>query len=171
MEEKNKEKNKDKIWIEKVILHCSTAEPAKLERCIKLLKFISGMEPIKTVSKKRIPAFKIRPGLEVGCKVTARRQKAIEILNKIFAGINTFDEDKFSNGYLSFGIKEYIELSTLPYQREIGILGFEIVINLTKGGRRVSERKHKRAKIGKKQKISKEETIQFFKDKFNINVE
>ena len=164
-------KNKDKIWIEKVILHCSTAEPARLERCIKLLKFISGMNPIKTVSKKRIPAFKIRPGLEIGCKVTARKQRAIEILNKIFAGINTFNEDKFSEGYLSFGIKEYIELSTLPYQRDIGILGFEVVVNLTKGGKRVSERKYKQSKVGKKQRVTKEETIQFFKNKFNINVE
>jgi large subunit ribosomal protein L5 len=162
---------KEKIWVEKVVLHCSTAEPAKLERCMKLLKFISGMNPVKTLAKKRIPAFKIRPGLEIGCKVTARKQRAIAVLKKIFAGFNTFDEDKFSEGYLSFGIKEYIEIPTLPYQREIGILGFEMVVNLTKGGKRVSERKHKRSKVGKKQRITKEETIQFFKNKFNITIE
>ena len=49
------------IKIEKVILHCSSAEPAMLEKSMKLLKLISGMQPIKTLARKRIPVFKIRP--------------------------------------------------------------------------------------------------------------
>jgi large subunit ribosomal protein L5 len=159
------------IKIEKVILHCSTAEPGKLERCIKLLKFISGMQPVKTLSRKRIPAFKIRPGLEIGCKVTIRKKKAIEVLTKLFTGIVSLKENQFSNGFLSFGIKEYIEISSLPYQREIGILGFEVVVNLTRVGRRVSKRRLKKSTIGSKQKITKKETIEFMKNKFNLNIE
>ncbi len=172
-EQKPENKNKMKeIKIEKTILHCSTAEPARLERCMKLLKFISGKTPIKTLARKRIPTFKIRPGLPIGCKVTLRKGAASEVLKKILdGGISSLKEDSFNNGFLSFGVKEYIELSTLPYQRDIGILGFEVVVTLTRTGRRISKRKIKRSKQGIKQKISKEETIEFFKNKFNLNIE
>ncbi len=159
------------IKIEKVILHCSSAEPGKLERYEKLLRYISGMNPIKTLAKKRIPAFKIRPGLHIGYKVTLRGERAIEVLKKIFTGLSSLKEDQFSNGFLSFGIKEYIEISAFTYQRDIGILGFEVVINLTRAGKRILKRKRKKSKIGPKQKISREETIKFLKDKFNLDIE
>ena len=100
-----------------------------------------------------------------------RGEKAIEILSRIFAGVTSLKKQNFSAGYLSFGIKEYIEIPSIPYQRDIGIIGFDVVVNLIRAGRRVINRKMKKAKQGKRQKISKEETIEFMKNKFNLNIE
>jgi large subunit ribosomal protein L5 len=168
-----KEKNKQvrEIKIEKVVLHCSTVEQGRIERSMKLLKFITGMQPVKTLARKRIPAFKIRPKLPIGCKVTVRGEKAVEVLRKIFGGISYFKKSCFGNGSLNFGVKEYIELPSFPYQREIGILGFDVVVNLTRIGKRVSKRRSKKSTVGIKQRISKEETIEFMKNKFNLNLE
>ena len=83
MEQKNNKKIQNlmrEIKIDSVTLHCSTADPQKLERSFKLLKVITGKTPVKTITRKRIPTFKIRPGLEIGCKVTLRKEKAIEVL-------------------------------------------------------------------------------------------
>jgi len=159
------------LKVEKVILHCSTADQDKLEKSMKLLKLISGRQPIKTLSKKRIPAFKIRPGLAIGCKVTLRGEKAVELLRRLFTGITSLKEKQISPGFFSFGIKEYIEIPSIPYQRDIGIMGFDVVVNLTRSGKRIENRKLKKSKMGNKQRITKEETREFIKKNFNLNIE
>lgn len=158
------------IELDSVTLHCSTADQAKLEKAMKLLKLISGAQPIKTLAKKRIPAWKIKPGLPIGCKVTLRKQKAYEILKLLFTGITTLRREQFNPGFLSFGIKEYIEIPSIPYQRDIGILGFDVVATLKRKGFGVSKRRRAKAKIPLRHKIDKEETIDFFKNKFNVKI-
>lgn len=154
------------IEIEKVVLHGTTSDQQKLEKYMKLLELITGRKPVKTLAKKRIPSFKIRPGLPIGCKVTLRKKEAEKILRMIFTGVKEIKEDQVGPGYLNFGIKEYIEIPSLPYQREIGILGFDVSVVLKrKGGF------NKRKKIGKKHRITKEETIEFFKKNFNVKIE
>lgn len=158
------------IELESVTLHCSTADQAKLEKAIKLLKLISGAQPVKTLAKKRIPAWKIKPGLPIGCKVTVRKKKAYELLKTLFAGVANLKKEQFNPGFLSFGIKEYIEIPSIPYQRDIGILGFDVVATLKRKGFRISKRRRAKAKIPLRHKINKEETIKFFVDNFNIKI-
>lgn len=158
------------ITIDSITLHCSTADPAKLERCIKLLKLITKAKPVKTLAKKRIPAFKIRPGLPIGCKVTIRKN-TIELLNILLTGISELKEKQFNPGFLSFGVKEYIEIASIPYQREIGIIGFDVVVKLKRPGFRITQRKKARTKIGKPHIITRAETIEFFKQNFTLNLE
>jgi len=76
------------INVDKVTLHCSTVDAGKLDKSIKLLKIISGMEPIKTKATKRIPTFKIRPGLPIGCKVTLRGEKARNVLKLVLETVD-----------------------------------------------------------------------------------
>lgn len=158
-----------RISIDSITLHCSTADPAKLERAIKLLKLITKATPVKTLAKKRIPAFKIRPGLPIGCKVTVRKKTA-ELLKLLLTGIPEIKEKQFNPGFLSFGIKEYIEISSIPYQRDIGIMGFDVVVKLRRPGFRIEKRKRMRNKIKTAHKITKSETIEFFKKNFGINI-
>lgn len=158
------------IEIDKVILHCSTADTAKLERAVKLLKFITKVTPVKTLAKKRIPTWKIKPRQPIGCKVTLRGTKAMELLNVIFAEITELNEKQFNPGFLSFGIKEYIEISAFPYQREIGIMGFDVVITLKRKGWNITKRKRLKSRIPVRHRISKDETINFFEKKFNIKI-
>lgn len=174
--EKNKEKkNRGKeskmkeITIGSIILHCSASDQAKLDRSIKLLKLISKANPVKTLAKKRIPAFKIRPGLPIGCKVTIRKNTK-ELLKTLLTGNPEINKKQFSQGFLSFGIKEYIEIPSIPYQRDIGIMGFDVVVKLKRPGFRVSKKKRNWSKIGNAHKITKSETIKFFEENFGIKV-
>ena len=158
------------IEIDSVTLHCSTADQAKLERAVKLLKFITKATPIKTLAKKRIPTWKIRPGMHIGCKVTLRKNNAIELLRILFTGIPGLNEEQFNSGFLSFGIKEYIEIPSLPYQRDIGIMGFDVVATLKRKGWGITKRKKQKSRIPERHRITKEETRDFFVKNFNVQI-
>ena len=170
-EKENKENKMRTIKIDNVTLHCSTADKGKLARSEKLLELISKRKCVQTISKKRIPTWNIRPGLAVGCKVTLRGKHAVEVLKAIFAGISSFNEKQFNPGLLSLGIKEYIQIPSVPYQREIGIIGFDVAVALKRPGYNITKRKIRRNKIGAPHKITKNETIQFFKENYNIDLE
>lgn len=160
-----------KIRIEKITINVGAGKDQnKLEKGIILIKKLTGITPIKTVTQKRIAAWGLRPGLPIGCKITLRGKKAIEVLKRLLdAKGNILDEKNFDvNGNLSFGIAEYIDVPGLNYDPKIGIMGFEVAVTLSRPGFRIKIRKIKPAKIGKNQKISKEESLEFFKTKFNI---
>lgn len=158
-----------RIRIKDVTLNCG-AVGEKLERAVKLLKYITGENPIKTKSKRRIPAFNIRPGLEIGCKVTLRGEKAVAVIKKLFTSVNEFKKKQFGKGKFSFGIEEYITIPGVQFQREIGVLGFDISVNLIRAGYSVKEKKIKRGKIPERQRISPEETIEFMEKNFDIKI-
>lgn len=158
------------VKIEKVVLSVGgTAE--ELEKGFKLLELLTGKKPAKTKSKKRIPSLGIRPKLEVGAVVTIR-ENIEELLKKMLATVdNTLKKKQISNNNFSFGIKEYIEIPGVEYQREIGIRGFDVTIVFKRTGRRVRLKKIKRGKIPKRQDITKEEIIKFMEEKFGTEFE
>lgn len=161
------------IGIEKVTLNIGTGEPgAKLEKARKLLKMITGMTVVSTVTQKRIPTWKIRPGLEIGCKVTVRGKKAKELLKRLLQGAgNKIEEYKFDKqGNVSFGVKEYLDVPGLKYDAEIGVIGFNVAVTLKRPGFRIKRRRLKRKEVPKRHMISKENAIEFMKKEFNITV-
>ncbi|MFH1307870.1 MAG: 50S ribosomal protein L5 [archaeon] len=164
-------KNKmQEIKIEKIVLSAG-ATGEKLDRAVKLLNIISGMKTIKTSSNKRIPGFGIRPGLEIGCKVTLRGKKGVPLLKRLLQGVkNEIKESQIEENHLSFGIEEYIEVPGLEYQRDIGILGFNVTVVFERKGKRVKIKKIKRGKIPPRQNVSKEEIIDFMKIFFELEV-
>jgi large subunit ribosomal protein L5 len=102
----------------------------------------------------------------VGAVVTLRKNLK-EFLKKMLMVVdNTLKESQISENNFSFGIKEYIEIPGVEYQREIGILGFDITIVFKRAGKRVGSKKIKKSKIPKKQRISKEEIIKFMEENF-----
>jgi large subunit ribosomal protein L5 len=163
--ENKKQNPMREIEIEKVVLNVGgTAD--KLEKGVKLLKLITERKPAKMKSRKRIPTWGVRPGLEIGAVVTIRKGKE-EILRRILvAKENKIKRKQISENNFSFGVKEYIELPGIDYQRDIGIMGFDVTVVFKRNGRRVKLRKIKRGKIPKRQIISKEEIIKFMEDKF-----
>src|SRR3989338_11319190 len=95
------------IRIEKLTLNIGAGkDQTLLEKGFKLLKSITGMSPIKTVTNKRIPTWGLRPGLPIGCKVTLRGKKAAELLKRLFeAKANKLKEIQFDDyGNIAFGI-------------------------------------------------------------------
>jgi large subunit ribosomal protein L5 len=165
---KNKINPMQEIKIEKVVLSVGGVAD-NLEKGVKLLKLISGKTPCKTSSQKRIPSWGVRPGLHLGAVVTVRKE-AIEILKKLLLAIeNNLRKKQINENNFSFGIKEYLEIPGMEYQREIGIMGLDVTVMFKRNGRRVKLRKVKRNKIPRRQIISKEEIIKFMEDNFQTN--
>ena len=159
--------------IEKVTLNIGAGkDQAKLEKGISLIKTITGVEPAKTITKKRIPSWGLRPGLPVGCMLTLRKKNAVNVLKRLLAAKNNrLAESNFDkNGNVSFGIHEYIDIPGVAYDPKIGVLGLQVCISLEKPGFRIKRRRYKKKKIPKKHIVSKEEAIEFMKKNFGIKV-
>jgi large subunit ribosomal protein L5 len=170
--QKNKDENSMRdIFIEKVVLSCG-ATGQELEKAEKLIEFLSGMKAQIIASQKRIPDFNVRPGLEVGTRVTIRGEKAIQLLRRFLAAEdNKLKEKQISENHFSFGIKEYIEIPGVEYQRDIGIRGLNITVDFARAGLRTKRKKIKAGHIPRKQFISKEEIIQYMEDNFKTKFE
>ena len=162
------------IKINKVTLNIGAGkDQVKLDKGIKLLKSITNVSPVKTVTSKRIPGWGLRPGLPIGCKVTLRRKNAVEVLKRLIqAKDNSLRESQFDdNGNIAFGIEEYIDIPEVKYDPEIGIIGLEVCITLERNGFRIKRRRIAKKKIPKSHIITKQEAIDFMKKKFNIELE
>jgi len=167
----SKENLMQEIRIEKVVLNIGGTGDY-LDKGFKLLKYLTGKTPMKTRAGKRIPTWNVRSGLEVGVVVTLRDKDKENFLKKMLATVdNKLKKKQVSENTLSFGIKEYIEVPGVEYQREIGIMGFDVTITFKRAGRRVKLRKIKQNKVGKKQIISKDEIIKFMEEKFQTGFE
>lgn len=158
-------KNMREVIIEKVVLSIGgTGE--NLEKGVKLLKMLTEEKPAKMKSRKRIPSLGVRPKLEVGAVVTLRK-KTDEMLKKLLATKdNTLRKSQVSENSFSFGVKEYIEIPGVEYQRDIGIRGFDVTVTFKRAGKRTKLKKIKRGKIPKRNEVSREEIIKFMEEKF-----
>ncbi|MEM3112814.1 MAG: 50S ribosomal protein L5 [Candidatus Pacearchaeota archaeon] len=158
------------LKIDKVVLSCGGVKDV-LEREVKLLKKISKKNPSVRKSMKRIPSFGVRPKLEVGCMVTLRGNEAISLLKKLLAAVdNKLKKNQISNNHFSFGIHEYIEIPGEEYEREIGMMGFNVTVSFSRKGKRISVRKIKRKNLPHKQIVSRDEIIKFMEDKFGTKI-
>lgn len=161
------------VRIEKVTLNIGAGKDQnKLEKGITLITSIAGIKPVKTVTNKRIIGWGLRPGLPIGCKLTLRKKQAMDIIPRLLAAKdNVLEESQFDdNGNLSFGIPEYIDIEGAKYDPKIGVMGLEVSITFEKAGYRVKKRKVAKAKVGKKHKIMKKESMEFMKKQFNTSI-
>ena len=142
----------------------------KLEKGFILLEKITGRKPVKVKATKRIPSWQVRPGLEVGTKVTLRDKEVEELLPRLLASIdNTIKEKQIQENFFSFGIHEYIEIPGLEYIREVGIMGLEVTVVFVRDGKHIEFKKVKRSKT-RRLSVSREEIISFLENKFKTNV-
>ena len=91
--------------IEKITLNVGAGKDQnRLEKGVTVLKMITGINPVKTITNQRIPTWGLRPGLPIGCKLTLRKAKAIEILKRLLtAKENLLRESQFDDaGNISF---------------------------------------------------------------------
>ena len=161
------------VGIEKVTLNIGAGkDQAKLEKGLKLIKNIAGHPPVRTFTRKRIQEWGLRPGLPIGCKLTLRKNKALEILKRMLdAKDNSLENANFDNeGNISFGINEYIDIPEVRYDPDIGIMGLQVCVTLKRNGFRIRRRALKKSVIPRKHRIRKEESIDFMKNTFNLQV-
>jgi len=154
------------IKIEKVVLSVGGIGDS-LEKGYKLLQILGdGQKVAKMKSRKRIPTLNVRPGLEIGAVITIREKTDILLKRLLKAIENQLKRKQISVNNFSFGVKEYIEIPGVEYQREIGIIGLDVTVVFKRAGRRVRIRKIKRGKIPKRQEITKEEIIKYMEENF-----
>ncbi|RLG14102.1 MAG: 50S ribosomal protein L5 [Candidatus Nanohalarchaeota archaeon] len=161
------------IKIEKVVFSMGLKESGEvIERVYKLAQKLTGAKPTRTQSTRSARTFRMRRGLDIGVKVTLRREKAEQFLIKSLKGIeNNLKKTCFdNNGNVSFGIKEHLDIPGEQFDPTIGIFGFNVNTTLSRGGHRIRRRSLKTQKLPKSIKINQNESIDFFKKNFNVNI-
>jgi len=159
--------------IEKITLNIGAGkDPQRLEKGVALIRAITGIEPLKTITQKRIPNWGLRPGLPIGCKLTLRKKPAEDLLKRLLQAKEfklkprQFDE----GGNVSFGIPEYIDIPGVSYDPKIGIIGLEVCITLERPGYRIKRRRLRQKKIPRSHMLTREESMEYLKKNFNVTV-
>ena len=160
-----------KIRLEKVVLSCG-GSGEKLEKAVKLLTVLTKRKVAEIESSKRIPSFGVRPGLKTGVMVTLRGEEKEALLKRLFGAVgNKIKKKQIAKNHFSFGIKEYLEIPDMEYQRDIGVIGFDVTVVFRRAGKRTGVKKIKAGKVPIKQDVSVEEIADYLKTKLNIDVE
>ncbi|AGO61128.1 50S ribosomal protein L5 [Ferroplasma acidiphilum] len=163
-----------KIAIDKVVINIGVgAAGERLTKATKVIELLTGHKPVITSAKKTIRDFNIRKGLNIGAKVTLRKDDAYKFLKEAFYAkdykIPVYSFDKQGNAY--FGITDYTDFKGMKYDPDIGIFGMDIAIILKRaGGYRLPRRRIAPKSIPRSIGISKEETIQFLEENFNAQI-
>ena len=126
--------------IEKIVINMGVGEVVNdskiINNAVAELAAISGQKPIINKSKKAIAGFKLREGLGVGCKVTLRKHKMYEFLDRLintalprvrdFRGVNPKSFD--GRGNYALGLKEQLVFPEINYDKIDQVRGMDIII-------------------------------------------
>ena len=129
--------------LEKIVINIGLGDtkdnPKSLENAINDVTLITGQRPIITKAKKAIAAFKIREGINMGCKVTLRRGKMYDFAYKLFnvalprvrdfrgVSANSFD----GRGNYAMGVKEQLIFPEIEYDKVDKLRGMDIIFVTT----------------------------------------
>ena len=116
-----------------------TQDKKKVEQAAGEMEKISGQKPIITKAKKSIAQFKLREGMAIGCKVTLRRERMYEFLDRLitvamprirdFRGLNPKSFD--GRGNYAMGLKEQIVFPEISYDQIEKVRGMDIIVTTT----------------------------------------
>ena len=126
--------------IEKIVVNMgvgeATQDTKKLDVAVQEMTLITGQKPVVIKAKKSVAAFKLREGMTVGCKVTLRRDRMYEFLDRLinialprvrdFRGVSGTSFD--GRGNFAMGLKEQIIFPEINYDKVDQIRGMDVVI-------------------------------------------
>jgi large subunit ribosomal protein L5 len=129
--------------LDKIVINMGIGEAAadrkKVESAAADLTLISGQKPVITKARKSIANFKLRDGQPIGCKVTLRKARMYEFVDRLinialprvrdFRGLNPKSFD--GRGNCTIGIKEHIVFPEIDYDKAAEIWGMDIVVCTT----------------------------------------
>ncbi|MEA1924465.1 MAG: 50S ribosomal protein L5 [Candidatus Altiarchaeota archaeon] len=159
--------------VEKVVVNIGAGKSGeKLVNAETLLERLTARKPVRTISRSRVPAWGLKKGDPIGCKVTLRGREAEDFIKKCFITVDNeikvrnFDDE----GNLSFGIREYIDFPKMKYDPDIGIFGMDVSVTLQRPGYRIKKRRIRKKKVPLSKRITRDESIEFIKKKFKVDV-
>lgn len=129
--------------LEKIVINMGVGEAVQdakqIEPAVRDLALISGQKPIVIAARKSVASFKVRRGMTVGCKVTLRRVRMYEFLDRLinialprvrdFRGLSPKSFD--GRGNYALGIREQIVFPEIDYDKVDKIRGMDVVICTT----------------------------------------
>ncbi|MEZ6031425.1 MAG: 50S ribosomal protein L5 [Hyphomonadaceae bacterium] len=129
--------------LDKVVINMgvgeAVADSKKIRSAIADLAAITGQKPIETKSRKSIATFKLRDGMTIGCKVTLRRERMYEFIDRLttialprvkdFRGLNGRSFD--GRGNYAMGLKEHIVFPEINYDNIDTVWGMDIIVCTT----------------------------------------
>jgi large subunit ribosomal protein L5 len=129
--------------IEKITLNMGVGEASqdrkKVQTAAAEMELIAGQKPVITLAKKSIAQFKLREGMAIGCKVTLRRERMYEFLDRLitvamprirdFRGLNPRSFD--GRGNYAMGLKEQIIFPEISYDQIEKVRGMDIIVTTT----------------------------------------
>ena len=129
--------------IEKIVLNMgvgeATQDKKKVEQAAGEMELIAGQKPVVTRAKKSIAQFKLREGMPIGCKVTLRRERMYEFLDRFitialprvrdFRGLNPKSFD--GRGNYACGLKEQLIFPEISYDKVDKIRGMDVIVTTT----------------------------------------
>ncbi|MBN9454049.1 MAG: 50S ribosomal protein L5 [Bosea sp.] len=129
--------------IEKIVINMGvgegTADRKKVDNAAGDLALIAGQKPVITKSRLAIAGFKLRENMPVGCKVTLRKTKMFEFVDRLvtialprvrdFRGLNPKSFD--GRGNFALGIKEHIVFPEINYDKVDQVLGMDVIVCTT----------------------------------------
>ena len=129
--------------LDKVVLNIGVGEAVndskKVQSAVQDMTLIAGQKPVVTMAKNSIATFKLRDGMAIGCKVTLRRQRMYEFMDRLvnialprvrdFRGLNTKSFD--GNGNFAMGLKEQLVFPEIQYDQIDEIRGMDVIICTT----------------------------------------
>ncbi|MDH4056280.1 MAG: 50S ribosomal protein L5 [Gammaproteobacteria bacterium] len=117
----------------------AVADKKVIDKAREDMEKISGQRPVTTIARKSVAGFKIRDGMPIGCKVTLRRDRMYEFLDRLvtiaiprirdFRGLNPKSFDR--QGNYSLGIQEQIIFPEINYDEIDMLRGMDIIITTT----------------------------------------
>ncbi len=126
--------------VQKIVLNMGigegVADRKKVEQAAEAMGLIAGQKPVITKSRKSIATYKLRDGQAIGCKVTLRKVRMYEFLDRLvnialprvrdFRGLNPKSFD--GRGNYSLGIKEHIIFPEIDYDKAADVWGMDITV-------------------------------------------
>lgn len=168
------EQSMKSVSVGKVVLNIGVGKSGEaIERAKKVLEELTGQTPSQRRARKSIRDFGVHKGEPIGVIVTVRGRRTAELINRLMeAKEKKLSQSCFdARGSVSFGIKEHIEIPGTKYDPAIGILGMNVSVLLERPGYRVARRVRRASRVGKRQVISKEEAMDYFRSQFGAVVE